>query len=375
MTTLSLKDFDFAFPENLVAHEPLEQRDASRLLIWDSNHGCRHSVIRDLADELPEGSLVILNDSRVFPSRIFAETAHGGRVEIMLLEPKTEQPSDAACDWQAIGRPMRKLRAGTQIRLGGELSCTVIEVTQSTADDLVPFSVRFPLALENLMLWLETNGYIPLPPYIKRDNPKPASESHDAARYQTIYSNQTGSVAAPTAGLHLTPAIMESFAKKNIDVVPVTLHVGGGTFLPVRASDVGQHRMHEERFKVSSESYHKWLRARREGRKIVAIGTTAFRCFESLLIAASDKRVDAETLCNQWHRTSLFIWPKSAEDRYRPQTIDGLVTNFHQPQSTLFMLISSLLGIETAKAIYKEAFEASYRLFSYGDANLYWLGR
>ena len=373
MTTLCLKDFDFAFPENLVAHAPLDQRDASRLLVWDSKDGCRHSHISDLANELPEGSVVILNDSRVFPSRIFAETVHGGRVEIMLLEPKANQPSAATCVWQAIGRPMRKLRAGTLIRLSGDLTCTVIEVSQSTADDLAPFIVQFPLGLENLMKWLETNGFIPLPPYIKRDDPKPASQSPDAARYQTIYSDQTGSVAAPTAGLHLTPAIMESFAKRDIEIAPVTLHVGGGTFLPVRASDVGQHRMHEERFRVSRESYQRWRRARSDGRKVIAVGTTAFRCFESLLLDADRQHVDAESLCDQWHRTSLFIWPKSSEDRYRPKAIDGLVTNFHQPQSTLFMLICSLLGLETARTIYQEAFGSGYRLFSYGDANLYWL--
>lgn len=358
---LTLQDFDFDFPEDLVAHAPLANRDESRLLVRHQNGDMAHRLVPDLVRECAPGTVLVFNDSRVFPSRLEGHLPSGGRIELFLIR---EEGGDI---WSALGRPMKKLTPGRTVLLGKGLEATVL----GRQGDLV--QVKFNVSPQELTRWLDHNGFIPLPPYIKRQDPQPAALSSDRDRYQTVYARERGSVAAPTAGLHFTEPLLAQLRERGVEVHYLSLHVGAGTFLPVKQEDVSQHAMHQELYRVPRETARAVWRAKAEGRKVIAVGTTTFRSLEDLYRRASGDQGCFEELAETWHSTGIFIFPKTAMETYRPWVIDGIVTNFHQPKSTLFMLISALLGLEQAKTLYREAFLKGYRLFSYGDTSLLWL--
>jgi S-adenosylmethionine:tRNA ribosyltransferase-isomerase len=221
--------------------------------------------------------------------------------------------------------------------------------------------------------WLDEYGFVPLPPYITRADPKPVSSSDDTAWYQTVYARQRGSVAAPTAGLHFSEDLLASLRARGIETAEVTLHVGAGTFLPVRSSNIDEHVMHEERFSVPRHTLSQIVRAHDAGRPIVVVGTTTMRCLESFARTAGRDPIRMGELADQLLRTSLFLRPRHRKDTITPWIVRGIMTNFHQPQSTLFMLISALIGLDEAHRLYQEAIREQYRLFSYGDSCLLWL--
>ena len=326
----------------------------------------------DLMTELTAGTELILNASRVFPSRLRGSLPTGGQVELFLLAPLTQDDASITCHWQAMGRPLKKLVAGSRIRLAGDV---VAEVTGKTDDSLgnAFVQLRFNRSSTDFAAWLEQHGLIPLPPYIKRDQPLAAPLSTDRDRYQTVYAKEVGSVAAPTAGLHFTEALLDACQTRGIHVHFVSLHVGAGTFLPVKTEDPSAHVMHAERYRVGAATANALCRARAEGRPVVAVGTTTLRSLEDLYRRADHDPLAFVAQADYWHHTNLYIHPRTAEETYKPWVIDGLLTNFHQPCSTLFMLVCALLGLEQAKQLYKTAVEREYRLYSYGDASLLWL--
>jgi S-adenosylmethionine:tRNA ribosyltransferase-isomerase len=373
---LTLKDFDFQVPDHLIAQEPLPAREASRLLIRSRDGMLQHATTKDLTSNLPPRSLLIFNDSKVIASRMFGRIKTGAQIELFLLSP-LKRGDDVI--WKALGKPLKKLHEGTIIFLSGEVTAEVL--TKETGDDGSAFiTLRFtssvyPVNAAFFEAWLDKHGYIPLPPYIKRDQPLPAPTSADKERYQTIYAREPGSVAAPTAGLHFSSILMDRLKEREIAFAYVCLHVGAGTFLPVKSPNIVNHRMHSERFLVPSFTTEAINKAKNAGAPVIAVGTTSFRALESLRRQALAESVEARTLTDRWLDTDLFIYPKSNSDLFRPKGkgIDALITNFHQPNSTLFMLISALIGLDQAKAMYAEAALKEYRFFSYGDACLLWL--
>ena len=360
MKMLLRSDFNYEYPEELVAQEPIAERDRSRLLVSRPD-SLIDSVIAELPDHLPEGSLVLVNNTKVFPSRLFGYLPSGGKVEIFLLQQLSNDVSK--CRWKILARPFRKLKVGTEIALPPAFAAIITALQPDSENSVQPTAeIEFNCSSDQLIAWLQQYGYIPLPPYISRKNPKPAAESSDTERYQTVYAAHQGSVAAPTAGLHLTEELLSRLKKRGIAIKPVTLHVGGGTFLPVKTESLADHLMHEEMFNVSSDTFESWKKAKAEGRFVAAVGTTTLRCMESFLQGNIEP--------DQWQATKLFVYPKSRSDRYRPVSCDALLTNFHQPESTLLMLIASLIGFDRMQLCYQHAIAQRYRLFSYGDASL-----
>ncbi|MBO8141431.1 MAG: tRNA preQ1(34) S-adenosylmethionine ribosyltransferase-isomerase QueA [Firmicutes bacterium] len=343
-------DFDYELPEELIAQRPMEPRDHSRLMVVNRATGAvEHRIFRDLPGFLQPGDALILNDTRVMPARLFGVKAEtGGRVEVLLvrrLEPDM---------WEALVRPGRRVLPGTVIRFGdGQLEARVEDRTDAGGRRL-RFSVpeaagdSDPRAIAD---WIARLGQVPLPPYIKE-------QLDDPERYQTVYAREEGSAAAPTAGLHFTPELLAAIEAKGVRVAHLTLHVGLGTFRPVQTETVEEHRMHTEYFRVSGAVAEAVALARREGRRVVAVGTTAARALES---AAGPGGTIGRT--EGW--TNLFIYPG-----YRWKVVDGLITNFHLPRTTLLMLVAALLGRERTLAVYRQAVEARYRFFSFGDAML-----
>jgi S-adenosylmethionine:tRNA ribosyltransferase-isomerase len=368
---LTLDDFDFTLPDNLIAQEPKDQRDQSRLLVWREQKPHDH-VFSDLATLLPEGTLLVLNDTKVIPGRLLGQTPHGGRIEIMLLEPETgKQPEQTT--WRAIGKPMKKLGAGQQIHFAEGCQGLVRDKVQTATGPVV--TIDFNLSPQAFSEWLDHHGFIPLPPYIQRNQPLPARNSPDRDRYQTVFAQDPGSVAAPTAGLHFTPDVLERLQAQGIEIAYVTLHVGGGTFLPVKTDDPQAHQMHHERYRISRQSYQQIADAMAAGRPIVPVGTTSFRCLQAFGLELKSPSASMNKTVDRWLQTDLFIYPRTAEDRYEPWAATGLLTNFHQPKSTLFMLVCGLIGWENAHQLYGHAIEQKYRFFSYGDATLLWFDR
>lgn len=335
--TMKTTDFHFNLPEELIAQHPTTERGSSRLLVMDRNTGAiEHSMVSELGRFVPEGAVMVFNDSRVRRARLFAISPSGGKVEILLL--RREGPAL----WVAMTSRMAKQTKGKILNLPEGLEAEVVEAR--TDERLLRFSMDFD---EN---YLERNGHLPLPPYIHRDD-----ELEDSERYQTIYARACGSAAAPTAGLHFTTSLMDDLHTRGIELAFVTLHVGLGTFLPVRSESLEDHRMHEESFTITAATAAAVTRARAEGRPIVAVGTTSVRTLES----AWDE--DHLPACSG--ETSIFIYPG-----YRFKAVDAMFTNFHTPESTLLMLVSAFAGKERILAAYAEAVAKRYRFFSYGDA-------
>ena len=338
---MKTSDFDFDLPEELIAQTPLDRRDASRLLTLDKRTGqTGHHHFYDLPQFLRPGDCLVLNDSRVLPARLIGHRPTGGVCEVLLLTDKGDNL------WECLVRPGRKLKPGAQVLFGdGELT-TRIEAEVEDGKRLVRFQY------EGIFLEvLERLGKMPLPPYIK-------AELQDNERYQTVYSRVMGSAAAPTAGLHFTPELLRQVQDMGVRVCYVTLHVGLGTFRPVKAENIQDHEMHSEFCMISQETADAINQTRKNGGRVICVGTTSCRTIESF--AAEDG-----TLTERSGWTNIFIYPG-----YRFKVLDGLITNFHLPQSTLIMLVSALAGREHVLAAYREAVEQRYRFFSFGDAML-----
>lgn len=336
---MKTSDFNFELPEELIAQTPLERRDSSRLLTLNKNTGAvGHHHFYDLPDFLRPGDCLVLNDSRVLPARLIGHRPTGGTCEVLLLVDRGE-----GC-WECLVRPGKKLRTGAQIIFGqGQLTAT-IERELEDGKRLVQFHYQ-GIFLEIL----EELGKMPLPPYIK-------AELENQERYQTVYSKVVGSAAAPTAGLHFTPELLDNIQEMGVKVCYVTLHVGLGTFRPVKAENIRDHEMHSEFCMISQETADIINQTKRNGGRVICVGTTSCRTIESF--AAEDGTM---TQRSGW--TNIFIYPG-----YRFKVLDALVTNFHLPQSTLIMLVSALAGREHVLNAYQEAVKEKYRFFSFGDA-------
>lgn len=365
---LNLEDFAFSFPESLIAQNPLAKRDSSKLLVWDG-HEATHNFVNNLDIVAPANSLFIVNNSRVIASRIHGKIATGANIELLLLEPATGASTSKEC-WSCIGKPMRKLKTGLDLKFDGGLQATITALDDTPSDGPKPFKVEFNLKGDQLLAWLDSHGHMPLPPYISRKEISPQQLKADKENYQTVYSQGLGSVAAPTAGLHFSANLIEKLKAKGCEFAHLTLHVGAGTFLPVKTQDPAQHMMHSERFIVPKSTYKSIVEAKKIGRPVVVVGTTALRSLEGLSHLAASERVGMEELVDTWLRTEIFIRPKHRNDRFHPWAADYLMTNFHQPQSTLFMLVCALIGFDSAHKLYAEAIRSKYRLFSYGDSSL-----
>ncbi len=343
---MKLSDFDYDLPGELVAQEPVTPRDASRLLVLPAGDGpWSDARFRELPAQLRPGDLLVFNDTRVFPARLTGRKESGGRCELVLIEPLEGAEGSR---WSALWGASKALRPGVNLRFG-ELRA---EVEARLGEGVV--AVRFDRAGEALSAAVEREGTIPLPPYIKRP-PSPL----DRERYQTIWARATGSAAAPTAGLHFTPALLAALTARGVERTAVTLHVGPSTFLPVRGEDLASHRMHEERYHVPAEAAEAVRACRSRGGRVVAVGTTAVRTLESTAT------LPGGALAVGPGRTSIFIRPG-----HRFAAVDALLTNFHLPRSTLLMLVCAFGGYERVMAAYRHAVAERYRFFSYGDAML-----
>lgn len=335
---MKTSDFYFELPEELIAQTPLERRDGSRLLTLDKVTGeTAHKHFYDLPDLLRPGDCLVLNDSRVLPARLLGRRSGGGACEVLLLIDRGEKV------WECLVRPGKKLRTGARITFGeGELTAEIVGEVEG-GNRLVRFEY------EGIFLEvLERLGKMPLPPYIK-------AELEDGERYQTVYSKVVGSAAAPTAGLHFTKELLEKVQEMGVKVCYVTLHVGLGTFRPVKAENLDEHEIHSEYCVISQETADVINETKRDGGRVICVGTTSCRTIESW--ANEDGTMEAKA---GW--TNIFIYPG-----YRFKVLDALITNFHLPESTLIMLVSALAGREHVLAAYEEAVRERYRFFSFGD--------
>lgn len=339
---MKVADFDYCLPEELIAQEPVEPRDQSRLLVLDRDTGrMEHLVFKDCKRFFRPGDILVVNNTRVIPARLFGvKEGTGARIEVLLLKRL-----DRDC-WEALVRPGKRVRSGTRVIFGdGRL---VAEAVETTAMGGRVFRFEYAGIFEEV---LDRLGQMPLPPYITK-------ELADKERYQTVYAKTPGSAAAPTAGLHFTPELLAAVREKGVSIAEVMLHVGLGTFRPVQAENIEEHQMHAEYYEVSPETAAAINRVRSAGGRIVAVGTTSARTLETA--ARPDGTIQAG---GGW--TDIFIYPG-----YSFKAVDMLLTNFHLPKSTLLMLVSALAGREKVLAAYKEAVERRYRFFSFGDAML-----
>ncbi len=334
-------DFSFDVPEELIAQRPPERRGSSRLMVVRRASGVfEDASVGDLPALLPPRSVVVLNDTRVIKARLLARSEAGGaRVEVLLLRPAGEPRA-----WEALVSNARRRRIGQRLIFPEDRVGTIVATGAETR------TIAFDAPVDPD--YLERNGHVPLPPYIRR-----ADDASDGERYQTVFARAPGSVAAPTAGLHLTEEMLAALRARGLRIVPLTLHVGLGTFAPIRTDSIEEHRMHEESFGVSEESARAVNAALDSGRTVLAVGTTVVRALES---AAAEGRARGG-----WGSTGLFITPG-----YRFRAVGALLTNFHTPRSSLFVLVSAFAGLDLMRAAYERAVKERYRFFSYGDAML-----
>ena len=335
-----VSDYDYDLPPERIAQYPTDRRDESRLLVLGPGGAVRHGRFPDLVGLVEEGDLLVVNESRVFPARLLGRKPTGARAEVLLVRPLPDAPL-----WEALVRPGGKLKPGRRVVVADDLE---IEIVDSLPSGNRVVRIITDGAVDEV---LERHGHVPLPPYIERED-----EPIDRERYQTVYARSSGSVAAPTAGLHFTEPLLGQLEEKGVERVAVTLHVGVGTFRPVEVDDPVGHRMHSERYEVTEAVVAAVERTRERGGRVWAVGTTAVRTLESA--AEPEGRVRAGA-----GETDLFIRPP-----YRFRVVDGLLTNFHLPRSTLLMLVAALAGYEETMAAYREALRERYRFYSYGDA-------
>ncbi len=338
---MKLEEFDYDLPEELIAQEPLTDRAAARLMVLSKDTGeIRHRIFSDVTEYLNPGDCLVLNDTRVIPARLIGtKEKTGGAIEMLLLKRKN------TTDWEVALKPGKRAKEGARFEFGenGELKAEILEIVEG-GNRIVRF--YYDGLFENV---LDRLGQVPLPGYIKK-------ELGDKEMYQTVYAKYSGSAAAPTAGLHFTNGLLDKIREKGIDTAFVTLHVGLGTFRPVKVENIEEHKMHSEHFIIDSDAAEKINRAKSGGGRVIAVGTTSCRTLES----AADENGKVSP-CEM--DTSIFIYPG-----YKFKTVDALITNFHLPKSTLMMLISAFAGRETVMRAYEEAIKERYRFFSFGDA-------
>lgn len=336
-------DFFFNLPEELIAQHPVEPRDASRLLVYDVNKKeIEHKQFRNIADYLKKGDVLVVNRTRVIPARIFADIeGYSRKVEILLLKRLSYSV------WEALVKPGKKMKIGTVGSVGDKLQFKVTGI-KDDGERLIEFN--FNGVFENI---LEEIGNIPLPPYIKE-------KLENGERYQTVYSRELGSAAAPTAGLHFTDELLEKIKQKGVEIAEVILHIGLGTFRPVKVENIEEHHMHTESYFISDEAANKINKAVDEKRRIICVGTTSVRVLES--VADEYGHVKATS-----GETNIFIYPG-----YKFKIVRNLITNFHLPESTLIMLVSALVGKDETLKVYNEAIKEKYRFFSFGDATFFY---
>ena len=341
---MKLSDFDFDLPEALIATRPARPRTSARLLLAEGDRITDRQV-SDLTQILRPGDRLVLNNTKVLPARLFGTRQRGdavAKVEITLLEPRPQ-------GWRALAKPLRKVQPGEVIRFSDRLSATVAEKSET---DL---TLAFALTGDDFDAALAEAGVMPLPPYIAA---KRAADDQDRTDYQTVFARHSGAVAAPTASLHFDEALLKALAAKGVDFTEVTLHVGAGTFLPVKVDDVTTHKMHAEWGRVTAAAAEEINATKRAGGRVIPVGTTALRLIESA--------ADATGILHPFEaETDIFIYPG-----YRFRVTDALMTNFHLPKSTLVMLVSALMGDDRIRQIYAHAVRTGYRFFSYGDSSL-----
>lgn len=331
-------DFFYNLPEELIAQTPADPRDSSRLLVYHRDtKTIEHRIFCDIEEYLHAGDVLVVNRTKVLPARLYAETQNGGAVEVLLLKRINLD------EWEVLVKPGKKCKIGVKLKVNDELSLEVTGITE-TGERHVKF--YYEGAFEDV---LSRAGSMPLPPYIHE-------KLKDPDRYQTVYCKENGSAAAPTAGLHFTPELLERIRKKGVEIVEVLLHVGLGTFRPVKVEDVESHVMHSEYYEVSEEAAKAVNAAKREGRRVIAVGTTSVRTLETAANADG-------TIRSEKGDTQIFLYPP-----YRMKCVDALITNFHLPESTLLMLVSCLCSREEVLSVYETAVREKYRFFSFGDA-------
>ena len=336
---MKTSDFDYYLPEELIAQTPVYPRDSSRLLVYDREKDeIYHEHFYDIVKYLKKGDVLVRNNTRVLPARMFAYTKNGGKVEVLLLKRFN------LTEWEVLVKPGKKARIGANLTIAENLSLEVIGNIEESGSRRVRFI--YDGVFEDIISHL---GEMPLPPYI-------TEKLKDQERYQTVYAKVDGSAAAPTAGLHFTDGLIEEIKAKGVEIVDVLLHVGLGTFRPVKTDDILSHHMHSEYYEISKEAADKINQAKKEGRRIIAVGTTSVRTLES---AADENGMVKEIKAD----TEIFIYPP-----YKFKCVDSLITNFHLPKSTLIMLVSSLSTREKTLELYKTAVDEKYRFFSFGDS-------
>jgi len=340
---MKTKEFYFNLPKELIAQTPADKRGESRLIVLNRETGnLDHKMISDFPDLIEENTLIVVNNSRVRKARIYGTSLTGGKVEFLLVKQIDYY------SWETIVSKRKKQRVGKEFVFPADLKG---EITVHNEEKTV---IKFSQAIDDI--WLNKYGHMPLPPYIKREDTE-----DDFYRYQTVYAKNTGSIAAPTAGLHFTDNIIQRLGSRGIDLVSVTLHVGLGTFIPVRTENVEEHKMHREEYEISENTAFKINEAKKTGRKILAVGTTSIRTIES---AWRDSPVK-NTIISGKSSTDIFIYPG-----FGFKVADQMLTNFHTPDSSLILLVSAFAGKENIKDAYAEAIKEKYRFFSYGDAML-----
>jgi S-adenosylmethionine:tRNA ribosyltransferase-isomerase len=357
---LRVTDFDFDLPDELIAQQPPAERGSSRMLVVDrASNALSDGSFADLPSMLNHGDLLVLNDSRVIPARLFARRANArgkqepsGLIEVLLTTPVLSETGEAG-NWSALVRPGRKVRTGDHLEFSSSSGTILLEAEVIASGGFGERTLRFK-PVEDFFAILEQIGHMPLPPYIKRDD-----ASTDRERYQTVFAAQRGSVAAPTAGLHFTPAVLDTITARGVEIAKITLHVGLGTFAPLRVERLDEIRLHRERYTLSAETARALNRARTEGRRIVAVGTTAVRTLEHCALAAE---ASGGQLIPHSSETSIFISPG-----FQFRMVGAMLTNFHLPQSSLLMLVSAFASRERVLAAYAHAVRERYRFFSYGD--------
>lgn len=340
-----LSEFDYNLPEELIAQMPADKRDNSRMMFLDrETRAVEHKHFFDIVDLLDKDTLLVLNNTKVIPARLFGEKETGGKVEIFLLKQRKNSL------WEVLVKPSKRVKIGIKIKISDELGVEIIEKLEDDGKWLVELQYA-----GNIFEVLHRNGNIPLPPYIERKMSTDELKKLDFERYQTVYAKEEGSVAAPTAGLHFTEDILERLKEKGVEITYVTLNVGLGTFRPVKCDNVLEHKMDSETFEISQKTSEVINNAKANGKKIVAVGTTTVRTLETAFQKYGEIKA-----CND--HSELFIYPP-----YEFKVIDRLITNFHLPKSTLLMLVSALASKDFIFEAYKKAIENKYRFYSYGD--------
>jgi S-adenosylmethionine:tRNA ribosyltransferase-isomerase len=343
---MNLKDYDFELPEELIAAYPIEKRDNSKLLVCKKNTAEKNiKQFHDIIDELDENMHLVFNDAKVLQARLFGSRKSGGKFEVLLNRALSFENNT----WEVIGKNIKKVKEGEIIYFGDDLNAEMISKESPT---IIKFNKKF----SDFDKWLQSNGHIPLPPYILRKRDSHQDEEIDKIRYQTVYAKNVGAVAAPTAGLHFTDELLQKIKEKNISSSKVTLYVGLGTFMPIKTDEILNHHMHFETYSITKETAQEINEAKKQGKKIISVGTTSLRTLEA--VANEDGTLEARE-----DETDLFVYPG-----YKFKIVDGLITNYHLPKSTLLLLVSALHGKDNLFEAYDYAIKNNFRFYSYGDS-------